>query len=351
MILSAEVGGAFMTLATVEGLMHRVFRRRPCCLVAIACLVNVALACLPTAALAASADLRVMSFNVRVGSANDGADSWDNRKDLVVQTVERYNPDLLGLQEDLTYQGNYIRNGLTGYSKFSEGVNADGSGEQVSILYRTDRFTRVRSGTFWLSTTPNVPGSESWGAQFPRVTNWLELRDKQNANFTFILMNTHWEHASHGAEARLESATLTRQKITQIAPDTPVILTGDFNADQGGAAYRRMMGLDNFDNVRDFIDTYREIHPENSDTVGTAHGFDGTAGDGRIDWILHDDTFLTINANIDRVSYGGRYPSDHFPINAIIRAPTVPEPAAAVTIGVVGVALALRRRKTEATGR
>src|SRR5690606_13641221 len=120
------------------------------------------------------------SFNIRVGSANDGANRWDNRRSYAAQTIAAYNPDLLGLQEDLPYQGNYLMNQLDGYSRFDRGVNADGSGEQVAIFYKASRFTLLRSGSFWLSTTPNIPGSESWGANFPRIANWVELRDNSN---------------------------------------------------------------------------------------------------------------------------------------------------------------------------
>jgi endonuclease/exonuclease/phosphatase family metal-dependent hydrolase len=179
------------------------------------------------------------------------------------------------------------------------------------------------------------------------MVTWLELRDRQNPASSFVIMNTHWDHVS--AEARLESATLMRRKIRELASGIPVILTGDFNADQGGDAHRRMTGLDDFDDVRNLVDTYREIHPEDSATVGTAHGFDGRAGDGRIDWILHDRDFLTLDAGIDRTSFDGRYPSDHFPITAVIR--PVPEPgsAAAACAAAAGVLLSRRRARRAAT--
>ena len=312
-----------------------------------------ALAPLPAGAQATN--LKVMSFNIRVGSADDGNNSWNHpsggvdRKDLVVTSVKNYNPDILGLQEDLDYQGTYVRNQTNDeYSMFRRGANADGSGEQVAILYRTERFTKHRQGTFWLSPTPATAGSEFSGAEFPRIVNWLELGDKLNSGYRFVVMNTHWEHG--GAEAkdtvRLNSAALMRKKMTEIAPDLPMIFTGDFNADEGSDPYRRMTSRDEFvetpvDESRFLIDTYRNKHNDSA-TVGTAPGFDGVGGSGRIDWILHTDlNFQTIASDIDRTSYNGRYPSDHFPINATI-AP-IPEPAGLTLIAIAGFGLISRR--------
>jgi endonuclease/exonuclease/phosphatase family metal-dependent hydrolase len=198
----------------------------------------------------------------------------------------------------------------------------------------------LRGGNFWLSETPGTPGSESWGTAFPRMVTWLELRDLKNPDFTFVFMNTHWDHVS--GTARLESATLMRQKINELASGIPVIVTGDFNADQGSNPYRRMRGLDDFDTVRNLQDTYRNIHNDGG-SVGTAHGFDGTAGSGRIDWILHDNKFTTLDASIVRTSYDGAYPSDHFPVTAIID--PIPEPAGAAIVGLVSCGALLSRRR------
>src|SRR5688572_9795152 len=318
----------------------------------IACAVAFLIASLPAHhASAATGDLRVMSFNIRTANAaNDGVNDWDgNRKNLVEQTIRNYAPDLVGLQEDLERQHNFLANEFPGFELVGRGVNGADDGEYVSLMYRRSRFDELRRGHFWLSETPNEVASKSWESSQPRMVTWLELRDKQLPSYTFVIMNTHWDHVS--SEARVESATLMRQKIRELSFRIPVIVTGDFNADQGGAAYDRMRGLDDFDTVRNLQDTYRNIHPGNSDTVGTAHGFDGKAGDGRIDWILHDNDFTTIDANIDRTSFDGLYPSDHFPINAIIR--PVPEPTsmAALCASMATMLLSRRRRQLAPGGR
>jgi endonuclease/exonuclease/phosphatase family metal-dependent hydrolase len=297
----------------------------------------------PSALLAATTDIKVMSFNVRTANAADGANDWDgNRKNIVVQAIRDYAPDLLGIQEDLKRQKDFLDGELTSFDSIGKAVKGGTDGEYVSIFYRKSRFTLLDSGHFWLSETPNVVASESWGTSLPRKVTWGEFRDNNNPLLSFVFMNTHWDHVS--SDARLESATLMRQKIPELATDMPVIFTGDFNADQGGAAYQRMTGRDNFDNVRNLVDTYREIHPENSATIGTAPGFDGTGGSGRIDWILHDNDFTTIDAAVIRKAYDGFYPSDHLPITATIRPDPIPEPSGAALIG-MGAAMLLRRTR------
>ena len=298
---------------------------------------------------AASGDLKVMSFNVRTANAADGANDWDaNRRFLAEQVVRDFGPDIVGFQEDLERQKNFFDDNFPAYTVFGKAAQGGDDGEYVSIMYRTSRFDELRRGHFWLSETPDDVGSSSWDSAFPRKVSWVELRDHQNPATTFVFMNTHWDHVS--STARINSATLMREKIRELASGIPVIVTGDFNADQGGAAYDRMRGLDDFDNVRNLQDTYRNIHPTDAGTVGTAHGFDGRAGDGRIDWILHDNDFTTLDADIVRTSYDGFYPSDHFPITAVLRPEIVPEPASIAVPALLGVVVLFRRRRPRCFG-
>jgi len=271
----------------------------------------------PCASAQQRTDLRVMSFNIRV-DVDRGPNGWPVRRDKVVKVIDDFNPDVLGMQEDTANQAEYVVNQLPRYSAFGRSTKPDGSGEHNSILYRTSRFTELQSGTFWLSETPDVPGSRGWKARIPRAVNWVELEDNNNPGFVFVVMNTHWENGPKGAQARLHSATLMREMMADIAKDVPVVFTADFNADEGSAPYQRMTGRDDNDNRRFLIDSYRDLHPQDSGRVGTAHRFTGKAGRARIDWILHDDGFDTLEADIVRTSFDGRYPSDHFPITATL---------------------------------
>src|SRR5688500_14784957 len=166
---------------------------------------------------AATTSIKVMSFNVRTANAADGANDWDgNRKNLVVETIRDFAPDLLGIQEDLERQKNFLDDELTAFNVVGTTAAKGGNdGEYCAILYRRSRFTQVRSGQFWLSETPNVAGSKSWDSDLPRKVTWLELEDNNWPGFNFVFMNTHWDHVS--SEARQESAKLMRSKVRELA--------------------------------------------------------------------------------------------------------------------------------------
>jgi endonuclease/exonuclease/phosphatase family metal-dependent hydrolase len=121
-----------------------------------------------------------MSFNVRTANAADGVNDWDgNRKNLVEQTIRNFSPDLLGVQEDLRRQHDFLANQFPAYELVGRGARGGNDGEFVSLMYRRNRFDELRRGHYWLSETPDVPGSESWGTALPRMVTWLELRDRQ----------------------------------------------------------------------------------------------------------------------------------------------------------------------------
>jgi endonuclease/exonuclease/phosphatase family metal-dependent hydrolase len=302
----------------------------------LAAVIVVAAAAVATPAFTAPAaaqavtDLRVMSFNIRVDSGG-GPNRWALRRDNVVKVIDDFDPDIAGLQEDREHQGRFIQDKLPRYAMFGRAASPNVASENNAILYRADRFTELRAGTFWLSETPDAVGSRSWGSKV-RTVNWVELADQGNPGLVLVVMNTHWQHTAKGAKARLESARIMRRRIAKIAPEVPVILLGDFNADQGSAPYDRLTGraaggADEDD--RFLVDTFRNRHPETSSTVGTAHRFTGKAGKGRIDWILHDDGFQTLAADIVRTRFNNRYPSDHFPVTAMLEPVTAADVAAA----------------------
>jgi len=274
------------------------------------------------AASAAGADdaapsVRVMSFNIRYGAANDGENHWDKRKDFVVETIKAFEPDLLGTQETLDFQRDYLAQKLDGYASFGVGRD-DGTdkGEMTAVLYRTARFEKLDGGHFWLSETPDVPGSKSWDTSLTRMVSWLKLRDRKAPDRPALyFFNTHFDH--RGQQARIESAKLIREKIKAIAGDAPVILTGDFNAGEGSGPYQALFG-EAEDRVA-LVDTYRALHAKPGDQEGTFNGFrpDATGG-ARIDWIAVTKHWTIKSAAIDHTAKDGRVPSDHFPVTAVV---------------------------------
>ncbi len=168
----------------------------------------------------------VMSFNIRYDNPEDGKQNWHHRKENVVRMIHFYDLDIIGLQEVLANQQNYLKESLSEYRSVGIG-REDGKekGEFASIFYKKDRFKVLKSGTFWLSETPDKI-SKGWDADLERIATWAVFRDK-NTREEFIFMNTHFDHI--GNIARVESAKLLKEKATALAGNLPLILTGDFN--------------------------------------------------------------------------------------------------------------------------
>jgi len=266
--------------------------------------------------------VRVMSFNIRYGTARDGENAWAKRRDFLVETIVAFDPDLLGTQETLADQRDFLAGKLNGYAAFAAGRD-DGkdAGEMAALFYRKDRFEKLDGGHFWLSETPDKPGSKGWDAALPRVATWVKLKDLTAAEGKPVLfINAHLDH--RGVKARLESARLIRAKAAELGKGCRVIITGDFNAGEGSEPYG---GL--FDKLEDqaspVVDTFRVTHPTRGKSEGTFSAFKADATDGdRIDWIGCSRDWEVRLAGIDRTTKDGRTPSDHFPITAVLRPTT-----------------------------
>jgi endonuclease/exonuclease/phosphatase family metal-dependent hydrolase len=168
----------------------------------------------------------IMSFNIRYDNPEDGKQNWHHRKENVVRMINFYDLDIIGMQEVLVNQLHYLKTNLNEYKTIGIG-REDGKekGEFASIFYKKDRFKVLKSGTFWLSATPDKI-SKGWDADLERIVTWAVFRDK-NTREEFIFMNTHFDHI--GNIARVESAKLLKQKSIELAGNLPLILTGDFN--------------------------------------------------------------------------------------------------------------------------
>jgi endonuclease/exonuclease/phosphatase family metal-dependent hydrolase len=261
-------------------------------------------------------DVRVMSFNLRCPTLIDGFNHWAFRKQATVETIRKFDPDVLGTQECVLEQANYLRESLPDYEFLGVGRN-DGklSGEMCGLFFKKAKYERAGSGNFWLSDTPGKPGSKSWGSTFTRMVTWVKLRARDGSGQEFCVFNTHFD--VWGKHARVESAKLLRREMNQIAGGLPCIVTGDFNDDDSSQTYRTMIAGAKVD--AKLTDTFRVAHPKRSDEEGTQHSFHGTRSGPRIDWIFTTPAFETVAAGIDHSQVGSKYPSDHFPMLAIVR--------------------------------
>ena len=267
-------------------------------------------------AVVAATDVRVMSFNIRYGTARDGDNIWDNRKEFVVDTIQAFAPDLLGTQETLKFQRDYLAAALPDYECLGVGRD-DGKdrGEMMAVYYRRDRFEKIDQGHFWLSETPDVVGSRSWDSSLPRMATWLRLKDVRHPNAAdIVFINTHFDH--RGAVARKNSATLLRQRAAKLS-DCRVIITGDFNAAVDSPPYQALFAEAD-KRPSPVVDSRAVLHAASSDD-GTFSGFQQASTKGaRIDWIAVTRDWTVKAAEIDRTSRQGRTPSDHFPVTAIL---------------------------------
>lgn len=268
------------------------------------------------AAALAAEPVRVMSFNVRNSNAQDGEDAWPKRTELFFATIAAFGPDLIGFQEVLAVQYDAIAARMPEYA-FSGVARDDGKrkGEWSSIGYRKSRYTLVAEGNFWLSETPEVIGSKSWDAALTRICSWVRLREKATGR-EFVYANTHFDHK--GVIARAEASRVISERVSVIAAGVPALLTGDLNINEDNPAYAVFVKPTVPGAIR-WIDAFREVHPKRGPDESSFHAFRGGAKGSRIDFIFHTDHWTATEAAIDRTSKDGRYPSDHYPVTAVVR--------------------------------
>ncbi|MBT7405241.1 MAG: endonuclease/exonuclease/phosphatase family protein [Opitutae bacterium] len=251
-----------------------------------------------------------MSFNIRLGVAKDGENRWDLRKELVVKTIREYNPDLLGLQEVFPMQEEYLRESFPEYVYYGRSRLVDpNDGEACSIMFRKERFNPSEQSTFWLSETPDEPGSKSWDSSLPRIANMISLKDKQVRGKKLVLINTHFDH--RGKVAREEAAKIIKNRVSALEKGARVVITGDFNSGEGSRPYQSLMG-------ENIIDTFRMVHPNRTEEESTFTAWKGRLIGNRIDWVLCSANFQILSATINRSHDKGRYPSDHYPVTATL---------------------------------
>ncbi len=174
------------------------------------------------------AAMRVGSYNIR----NSDGDRWTTndwrlRKGDLAGLVRKMDLDAFGLQEVLPDQADYLCKVFPEYKMV--GVHRDDGkrqGEASPVFYRKDRFDELKSGSFWLSETPDVPGSKSWETCCTRICSWVWLKDRKTGK-TICFANTHTDHVS--ALARKEGMLLILRRMKEFAGTTPVVFTGDHN--------------------------------------------------------------------------------------------------------------------------
>ena len=177
----------------------------------------------------ATGSLVVMTYNIRytLGDVHSPDNNWQVRREALAQLVDEQKPDVIGFQEVLPEQRSWLETRLSGYAFTGHGRNSDStSGEASPVAFLKDRFSVVTNGTFWLSTTPDVPGSKSWGSKFPRICTYAVLEDAATGG-TFSFANTHTDHKSE--EAREKGMRLIIERMKEFGKGAPIVFVGDHN--------------------------------------------------------------------------------------------------------------------------
>jgi endonuclease/exonuclease/phosphatase family metal-dependent hydrolase len=271
-------------------------------------------------------ELRVVSFNLRYENLEDeGWQAWKNRLDRVVGAIRFAKPDIMGVQEALHGQAADLRASLPDYDFFGVGRDdGDRKGEYSAILYKRDRFERLDGGTFWLSDYPEKPGSITWGNDCVRIATWARFRDLKTGR-CFYHFNTHWDHRSDNA--REHSALLIASRIDQRAHmEDPVVLTGDFNANESTDAVRylsgkavTLVGEKRAPWPNALLDTYAKLHPTEPNRR-TLHFWNGNwDGNVKIDHILVTRGAVIEQADIHHAPTVETQASDHFMVWSVVK--------------------------------
>jgi endonuclease/exonuclease/phosphatase family metal-dependent hydrolase len=258
--------------------------------------------------------LCVMTYNLRYASPNP-PNAWPQRRPLVLEVIRDAMPDVLGTQEGLYPQLKDLAAGLPEYEWIGLGRDGGSKGEFMAVFYRKSRLEPLAFDHFWLSDTPDVIGSTTWGNQNRRMVTWVKFRDRITGN-EFHLFNTHFDHEIQ--LAREQSAKLVRQRIAALDSNLPILLIGDFNSPAGsGPAYKTLTD-EGF-----FSDAWLKAKERRGADVGTFNEFKAAVPNGaRIDWILTRGAVVVEEAETVTFTRDGQFPSDHYPVVARVRLPS-----------------------------
>lgn len=262
-----------------------------------------------------STNISVISFNIRVDNPVDGDHVWENRKTAAVAMIEFEQPTLLGLQEAQPHQITCLAKNCPDYAWYGLGrdtgecppeTDSYATEECMAIFYRTSEVELLDKGTFWLSTTPDVP-SKGWDAGYNRSCTWGFFKHKPSGR-NFYFFNTHLDNS--GTTARKLSLQLIAEKVKKLNPEAyPVFLTADFNSDTDDAIFSPLFKM---------MHDARKLATITDDRA-TFNGYKETAT-RKLDHIFFSNC-LAYRFKTLTQDYGAPYISDHYPIRALFVIP------------------------------
>jgi len=263
--------------------------------------------------------IKVLSFNLRRDFGPQRKNRWETRKALAARMIEESDAAIIGVQEFLPKMRQDLKGLLDGYSIFGKGRLSGGNpnnDEHSDIIIKNEEVEVRNCSTFWLSKKPDVP-SRALFAVYPRICTVAEVKLKKSGR-RLRVFNTHFDHVS--PIARTFGARMILEQIHQFNQNDPLptIVMGDFNATPNSKAVKLMReNLSGYQDVR-----LQDIYGSLNELIGnTYHGFKGKVKQKfkPIDYIFVSDDFEIVKASVDTTSYDGAYPSDHYPVSAVLR--------------------------------
>lgn len=258
--------------------------------------------------------ITLMTYNLKYASPTFKP-SWKVRRKMQVDMIRKYNPDIIGTQEGLKEQIDYLAEQLPEYVVVGEGRQGGDDDEHMAIFYKKDKFRLRELSSFALSKTPDVIGS---GPNInPRMVTWArfayinmgekniypeDYRGHWENTKEFYLFNTHFFNGKAATLARLNASKLIVEKIKPLhrfgkwTDERPIFLMGDFNCHPGSDPHKVLVGDNDSRNTDLFRDTNINGDPK------------------EIDWILYQGNVELLNYQEIDYNVNGNYPSDHKPI-------------------------------------
>lgn len=251
-------------------------------------------------------DLTLVTCNIRFDNPADGPNSWEHRRLFLRDVLLSHSPDIIATQEGRFTQLQDLDSLLTGYEIVDPHRAWIGERMYPTFFLKKNRFEMTRSEDVWLSETPDIAGSKSFGSAFPRLMTWMKIQPVDSDRDLWFV-NTHLDHLKE--ETRLGQVNVLSSEVRRFwNPLDHLVIMGDFN-DHPLSAVRKHL-----EEEFELQDTWRLFHPREE---SSHHPFSGEEPNGnRIDWILVDKRMKVSESHLDKINRDGKYPTDHFPVIA-----------------------------------
>lgn len=251
---------------------------------------------------------KLITFNLRYPFDNEKKYSWENRKENVIDFINKLKPEIIGTQEVFNFMKEDILKGCSNYCSY--GIPRDNGGEGVPIFYNKEIFEIVNSGNFWLSETPNLIGSISWDSNCVRMCTWVEFALISDRNKRLRVYNTHLDHISE--EARVKGFNVIINKYLKLneIEKLPTFIIGDFNAEPNSMTMTKITNL-----IKQNSLPIKHSYEKNKNYGVTYHDFKKIGEGDPIDYIYYSNDLLVNNLTIHHDSDININLSDHYPVS------------------------------------